>query len=41
MNNVFNKLTNSLSEEFKKFELDEAIQLSMSKITGCDLQINN
>ena len=41
MNNVFNKLTNSLSEEFKKFELDEAIQLSLSKIAGYDLQINN
>ena len=41
MNNVFNKLTNSLSEEFKKFELDETIQLSLSKIAGYDLQINN
>ena len=41
MNNIFNNLTTSLSEEFKKFELDEAIQLSMSKIAGYDLQINN
>ena len=41
MNNIFNNLTTSLSEEFKKFELDETIQLSMSKIAGYDLQINN
>ena len=41
MNNIFNNLTTSLSEEFKKYELDEAIQLSMSKIAGYDLQINN
>jgi len=41
MNDIFNNLTTSLSEEFKKFELDEAIQLSMSKIVGYDLQINN
>ena len=41
MNNVFNILTNSLSEEFKKFELDEEIQFSLSKMAGYDLQINN
>ena len=41
MNNVFNNLTNSLSEEFKKYDLDEKIQLSLSKIAGYDLQINN
>ena len=41
MINIFNNLTTSLSEEFKKFKLDEAIQLSMSKIAGHDLQINN
>ncbi len=41
MNNIFNNLTTSISEEFKKFDLDEAIQLSMSKIAGYDLQINN
>ena len=41
MNNIFNNLTSSLSEEFKKFDLNEAIQLSMSKIAGYDLQINN
>ena len=41
MNNIFNNLTSSLSEEFKKFDANEAIQLSMSKIAGYDLQINN
>ena len=41
MNNIFNNLTTSLSEEFKKFDLDEAIQLSLSKIAGYDLQINS
>ena len=41
MNNVFNNLVASLSEEFKKHELDEKIQLSISKIEGYDLQINN
>ena len=41
MNNVFNNLTNSLSEEFKKYDLEEKIQLSLSKIPGYDLQINN
>ena len=41
MNNIFNNLTSSLSEELKKYELDEAIQLSISKIAGHDLQINN
>ena len=41
MNNVFNNLINSLSGEFKKYELDEKIQFSVSKIAGYDLQINN
>ena len=41
MNNVFNNLINSLSREFKKYELDEKIQFSLSKIGGYDLQINN
>ena len=41
MNNVFNKLVTSLSEEFKKHELDEKVQFSLSKIEGYDLQINN
>tara|TARA_B100001113_G_scaffold344199_1_gene332308 strand:- start:487 stop:2127 length:1641 start_codon:yes stop_codon:yes gene_type:complete len=41
MNNVFNNLLISLSEEFKKHKLDEKIQLSLSKKEGYDLQINN
>ena len=41
MNNIFNNLTNSLTEEFKKYELDEEIQLNLSKIAGYDLQVNN
>src|SRR6056300_917496 len=41
MNNIFNNLINSLSGEFKKYELNEKIQFSVSKIAGYDLQINN
>jgi len=41
MNYVFNNLTDSLSEEFKKFDLDEVVHLSLSKLTEYDLQINN
>jgi len=41
MKNIFKNLTTSLSEEFKNFELDEEVHLSMSKIAGYDLQINN
>ena len=41
MNNVFNNLTDSLSEEFKNYELDEKIHLNLSKIAEYDLQINN
>src|SRR5210317_2357580 len=41
MNNIFNNLINSLSGEFKKYELNEKIQFSISKIAGYDLQINN
>ena len=41
MNNIFNKLTESLSEEFKKYDLDEVVQLSLSKLPEYDLQINN
>ena len=38
MNNIFNNLTNSLSREFKKFELGELVQLSLSKKAGYDLK---
>ena len=41
MNHIFNNLTNSLSEEFKKFDLDEVVNLSLSKLADYDLQINN
>ena len=41
MNYVFNNLTNSLSDEFKKFDLDEVVNLSLSKLDKYDLQINN
>jgi len=41
MNHVFNNLTDSLSEEFKKFELDEVVHLNLSKLAEYDLQINN
>jgi len=41
MNNLFNELLNSLSEEFKKYNLEESVQLSMSKLPEYDMQINN
>ena len=41
MNHVFNNLTDSLSEEFKKFDLDEVVHLNLSKLHEYDLQINN
>ncbi|MBL6628985.1 MAG: arginine--tRNA ligase [Candidatus Actinomarina sp.] len=41
MNNIFNNLTDSLKKEFKNFDLNEDVRLSMSKLDGYDLQINN
>ncbi len=41
MNHIFNNLTESLSVEFKKFDLDEVVNLSLSKLAQYDLQINN
>ena len=41
MNNIFNNLTDSLSKEFKKYDLDEVVQFSLSKISGYDMQINS
>ncbi len=41
MNNIFNNLTDSLNKEFKKFDLDEDVRLSVSKLDEYDLQINN
>ena len=41
MNSIFNNLTDSLSEEFKKYDLDEVVQFSLSKIAGYEMQINS
>jgi len=41
MNNIFNNLTDSLKKEFRNFDLDEDVRLSVSKLDGYDLQINN
>ena len=41
MNNLFNELLNSLSQEFKKYNLDEFVYLSTSKLPEYDMQINN
>ena len=40
MNNIYKNLTDSISNEFKVFNLDEDVQFSISKIDGYDLQIN-
>ena len=41
MNNIFSNLTDSLSEEFKKYDLDEVVKFTLSKIAGYDMQINS
>ena len=41
MNNLFNELIDLLNKEFKKFDLDETVQLNLSKIPEFDMQINN
>ena len=41
MNKLFNELINSLSKEFKNYNLNESVQLSMSKLPEYDMQINN
>ena len=41
MNNIYTDLIDSITDELKVFNLDEDIQLSLSKIAGYDLQINN
>ena len=40
MNQVFNNLTDSLSEEFKKFDLDEVVHLNLSKLAEYDLPVS-
>ena len=41
MNNLFKELIDLLNKEFKKFNLDEVVQLNLSKIPEFDMQINN
>jgi arginyl-tRNA synthetase len=41
MNNIYKNLNDSITNELKKFNLDEDVQFSLSKIDGYDLQINN
>ena len=41
MNNLFKELINLLNKEFKKFDLDESVQLNLSKLPEFDMQINN
>ena len=41
MNKLFNELIDLLNKEFKKFDLDENVQLNLSKIPEFDMQINN
>ena len=41
MNNLFKELINLLNKEFKKFELNESVQLNLSKMPEFDMQINN
>ena len=41
MNNLFKALINLLNKEFKKFDLNESVQLNLSKLPEFDMQINN
>ena len=41
MNNLFKELFDLLNKEFKKFDLNESVQLNISKIPEFDMQINN
>ena len=41
MNNLFKELINLLNKEFKKFDLNESVQLNLSKLPEFDMQINN
>ena len=41
MNNLFKELINLLNKEFKKFDLNESVQLNLSKMPEFDMQINN
>ena len=41
MNNLFKELIDLLNKEFKKFDLNESVHLSLSKMPEFDMQINN
>ena len=41
MNNLFKELIDLLNKEFKKFDLNESVQLNLSKMPEFDMQINN
>ena len=41
MNTILNNLREELSNIFAKFDIDESVQISISKITDFDIQINN
>ena len=41
MNNIYTNLIDSITSEFKVFNLDEDVQLSLSNLDKYDLQINN
>ena len=41
MNNLFNELIDLLNQEFEKFDLNDSVQLSISKMPEFDMQINN
>ena len=40
MNNLFKELIDLLNKEFKKFDLNESVQLNPSKLPEFDMQIN-
>ena len=41
MNTILNNLREKLNNIFAKFDIDESVQISISKITDFDIQINN
>ena len=41
MNNLFKDLINLVNKEFKEFDLNESVQLNLSKLPEFDMQINN
>ena len=41
MNTILKNLKEELNNIFAKFDIDEKVQISISKITDFDIQINN